>query len=156
MTQIQRWLGHQTTQCWQKSAFVQVMACRRRCDKLLVDPTLTGEIYGTIWRHWATKLQISSNHGIRFNEMSTTSSLEKSPILIWWRMHHSGVIMGAMASQITSLTIVYSPFIQAQIKENIKAPRHWPLCRKFTGDRWIPRTNDSNAENVSIWWRHHA
>ena len=32
--------------------------------------------------------------------------------------------MGAMASQITSLTIVY---IQAQIKENIKAPRHWPL-----------------------------
>ena len=31
--------------------------------------------------------------------------------------------MGMMASQITSLTIVYS-FIQAQIKENIKAPRH--------------------------------
>ena len=28
-------------------------------------------------------------------------------------------------------------FIQTQIKENIKAPRHWPLC----GDRWIPRTN---------------
>ena len=33
-------------------------------------------------------------------------------------------------------------FIQAQIKENIKAPRHWPLC----GD---------SPENVSIWWRHH-
>ena len=32
-------------------------------------------------------------------------------------------------------------FIQAQIKENIKAPRHWPLCGEFTGDRWIPRTN---------------
>ena len=27
-----------------------------------------------------------------------------------------------------------------QIKENIKAPRHWPLCWEFTGDRWIPRT----------------
>ena len=26
-------------------------------------------------------------------------------------------------------------------KENIKAPRHWPLCGEFTGDRWIPRTN---------------
>ena len=34
--------------------------------------------------------------------------------------------MGAMASEITSLTIVYSTFIQAQIKENIKAPRYWP------------------------------
>ena len=32
-------------------------------------------------------------------------------------------------------------FIQTQIKENIKAPRHWPLCGEFTGDRWIPHTN---------------
>ena len=31
------------------------------------------------------------------------------------------------------------PFIQAQIKENIQAPRNWPLCGEFTGDRWIPR-----------------
>ena len=27
------------------------------------------------------------------------------------------------------------PFIQALIKEIIKAPCHWPLCGKFTGDR---------------------
>ena len=32
-------------------------------------------------------------------------------------------------------------FVQAQIKENINAPRHWPLWGKFTGDRWIPLTN---------------
>ena len=31
-------------------------------------------------------------------------------------------------------------FIQAEIKENIKAPRHWPLWGEFTGDRWIPHT----------------
>ena len=29
---------------------------------------------------------------------------------------------------------------KAQIKENVKVPRHWPLCGEFTGDRWIPRT----------------
>ena len=34
------------------------------------------------------------------------------------------------------------PFVQTQIKDNIKAPRHWPLCVEFTGDRWIPRTKD--------------
>ena len=56
------------------------------------------------------------------------------------KTHYSDVIMGAMAYQITSLTIAYSPFIQAQIKENIKAPRHWPLWGEFTGDRWIRRT----------------
>ena len=38
---------------------------------------------------------------------------------------------------------------------NIKAPRHWPLWGEFTGDRWIPRTKASNAENVSNWWCHH-
>ena len=42
--------------------------------------------------------------------------------------------MGAMASQITQ------PFVQTQIKENIKAPRRRPLCGEFTGGRWISRT----------------
>ena len=54
---------------------------------------------------------------------------------------YNDVIMGTMASQITSLTIVYS----AVYSRNIKAPRHWPLCGEFTGDRWIPRTN-------GLWW----
>ena len=31
-------------------------------------------------------------------------------------------------------------FVQAQIRENIKVPRHWPLWGEFTDDRWIPRT----------------
>ena len=30
---------------------------------------------------------------------------------------------------------------KVQIKENIIAPRHWPLWGKFAGDRRIPRTN---------------
>ena len=46
---------------------------------------------------------------------------------------YSDVMMGAM----TSLYI----YICAQIKENIRVPRHWPLCGEFTGDRWIPRIN---------------
>ena len=29
------------------------------------------------------------------------------------------------------------PFVQAQNIESTKAPRHWPLCGGFTGDRWI-------------------
>ena len=30
------------------------------------------------------------------------------------------------------------PFVQAQIKENIKALRHWPLWGESTGDWWFP------------------
>ena len=40
------------------------------------------------------------------------------------------------------------PFVQAQIKENIKAPRYWPLWGESNWQRV------SNAKNVSIWWRH--
>ena len=35
--------------------------------------------------------------------------------------------------------LITEPFDLAQIKENIKALRHWPLWWEFTGDRWIPR-----------------
>ena len=49
------------------------------------------------------------------------------------------------------------PFIQAQIKENIKALRHWPLWGEFTDDRWIPPQRASDAEmfpfdDVIMWW----
>ena len=30
------------------------------------------------------------------------------------------------------------------------------LSEEFTGDRLIPRKKASNAENISIWWRHHV
>ena len=65
--------------------------------------------------------------------------------------HYIDVIMGAMAAQITGLSAVTQLFVQTKMKENIKAPRHWPLWGEFTGDQWIPRTKRaSDAENVSI------
>ena len=42
--------------------------------------------------------------------------------------------MNAMASKITGVSV------QAEIKENIKAHRHWPLWEESTGHRWIPLT----------------
>ena len=34
------------------------------------------------------------------------------------------------------------PFVRVQIKENIKAPHHWPLWGESTGGRWIPLIKD--------------
>ena len=62
-----------------------------------------------------------------------------------------------MVSQITNLTIVYSTVNSGRDQESIKAPRHWPLWGENTpvvGE--FPAQRASNAENVSIWWRHHA
>ena len=47
------------------------------------------------------------------------------------------------------------PFIQTQIKENLKAPRHWSFCGEFTGTGEFPAQRASYAENACIWWRHH-
>ena len=58
--------------------------------------------------------------------------------------------MGAMASQITDVSIVYSTACSGADQRKIKAPRHWPLWGDF------PSQRASNAENVSIWWRHHC
>ena len=61
--------------------------------------------------------------------------------------HYNDVIMTTMASQITSLTVVYSIVYTGVDQRSIKGPRHWPLCGEFTGTgefparvRWIPRT----------------
>ena len=56
--------------------------------------------------------------------------------------HYSAIIMTAMTSQIT---------VQATIKENIKAPRHWPLRGEFTGYRWIPRTKGQQHGKCFYW-----
>ena len=44
---------------------------------------------------------------------------------------------------------------KAQVKENIKAPRHWLLWGEFIGDR-IPRTKGQWRGKLSIWLRHHG
>ena len=55
--------------------------------------------------------------------------------------HYYDVIMGAMRLKSPASRLFTQPFIQAQIKEHIKALRHWPLFGEITGDRWIPRAN---------------
>ena len=47
-------------------------------------------------------------------------------------------------------------FVQVQIKENTKAPHHWPWLGESTGDRWIPLTKGQWCEKcihlvMSTW-----
>ena len=64
--------------------------------------------------------------------------------------------MSTMASHITGVWLFAQKFVQAQIKENIKALRHWRLWGEFTRDCWIAHTRASNTQNNSIWWHRHA
>ena len=82
----------------------------------------------------------------------------RAHFITFWKLncHYYGVIMGTIASQSPALRLFAPQFIQTLIKENIKVPRHWPLCGEFTGTGEFPAQMASNAENVSIWWRHHV
>ena len=67
--------------------------------------------------------------------------------------------MSAMGSQITSLTIVYSIVYSGadQRKHQSYASLAFSLCGEFTAVTGeFPAQTASNAENVSIWWRHHV
>ena len=75
----------------------------------------------------------------------------------WFSSHHDDVIMSAMASQITSLTIVYSTVYSRRRSKKTSTLRVTGLCEgnsSVTGE--FPAQRASNAENVSIWWRQHA
>ena len=67
--------------------------------------------------------------------------------------HYSDIIMTTMASQITSPTIVYSTIYSGadQSSASLAFVRgNSPVTGEF------PTQRASDAENASIWWRHHA
>ena len=70
-------------------------------------------------------------------------------------IHYSNVIMGAVAPQITSVTIVYATVYTDADQRRHQSFASLAFVRGFTGDRWIPAQMASSAENVSTWWRHH-
>ena len=86
-----------------------------------------------LWRHRA-----SSDHG----------GLEA--------LHYSDATMGTMASQITSLSIVYSTVYSGADQRKHQSSVSLAFVRgnsPVTGE--FPARMASNAENVSIWWHHH-
>ena len=75
----------------------------------------------------------------------------------WWcvlQYHCNDIIMGAMASQITTLTVVY---LCRRRSKNTSKLRVTGLCEgnsPVTGE--FPAQMASNAENISIWWSHYV
>ena len=71
--------------------------------------------------------------------------------------HYGDVIMGAIASQITSLMIVYSTFYSDADQRKHQSSASLAFCAwNSPGTGEFPAHMASYAENVSIWWRHHG
>ena len=68
--------------------------------------------------------------------------------------HYTDVLMSAMASQIISLTIVCSSRHRSKKTPKLRVTGLCAGNSPATGE--FPAQKPSNAENVSIWWRHHV
>ena len=107
-----------------------------------------------IWHENCHNLVLSSEDEFIMSCMSNVGYY--IPVSQWYSnffFHYNNLIMGVMVSQITSLTIVYS---RRRSKKTPKL-RVTGLCAgnsPVTGE--FRAQMASNAENVSIWWRHHV
>ena len=76
----------------------------------------------------------------------------------WWKFHHwlhRKLSFWQLSVQPVMKISVAESFVEAQIKENIKVPRHWLLWAESMVTGGFPSQKASNAENVSIWRHHH-
>ena len=73
-----------------------------------------------------------------------------SPKVINKHGHHSDLTMGVMASQITSVSIVYSTVGSASDQRKHQKLRVTAMAfvGRFTGDRWFPRTEANDARKM--------
>ena len=104
-------------------------------------------------------LSISDNFSrssVKFQDHTDHKLANLAPVSAF-PYHYDDVIMGAIVSLISSLTIVYSTVYSDanQRKHQSSLAFVWWIHRgPGTGE--FPAQMASNAENASIWWRHHA
>ena len=77
-------------------------------------------------------------------------------VIVMFAFHYDDVTMSLMASQITSLTVVYSTVYSDVDQRKHQSSASLALCGEFTGTGEFPAQRASFAEYVSIWWRHHV
>ena len=95
---------------------------------------------------------VSAPNPIRSHMKGGASSLKTKNCRIIIIPHYCDVIMGTIVSQITSPTIVYSAVYSGADQGKHQSSES---CGEFTRTGEFPAQMASNAENVSIWWRHH-
>ena len=71
-------------------------------------------------------------------------------------MHYIDVIMTTMPSQITSLTVVNSIVYSGADQRKHQSSVSLAFVRGIHRTGEFPAQMASNAENASIWWRHHG
>ena len=119
---------------------------------ILVTQVLSGIWYLFLWKRNQYIIVITDNRTLRHNLLDTCGVLPLKSFM--YLDHNDDVTMSLMASQITSLTIVYSTVYSGADQRKLRVTG---LCAgNSPGTGEFPAQKVSNSENVSIWWRHHV
>ena len=103
---------------------------------------------------WKCRLQVCSLFVSAIMCYATIPTTFAVPVL---RNHCVDVTMSAMASQITSLTMVYSTVLFRPRSKKKLCSASLAFVRGILAVACeFPAQRATNAENVSIWWRHHG
>ena len=120
-----------------------------------IPATILNDWYGSIYHilpslqdNWFSCRIVYNLHHTNINYLS--NSFQWYAAIKCW-LYYGDVIMGAIASQIISLTIVYSP-----VYSDADEIKHQNSASLAFVPGEFPAQMASNAENVSIWWRHHV
>ena len=73
---------------------------------------------------------------LEIHQFSLSGHLQNILLPLQWRHYDSDGVLNHQPRD-----CLLNRLFKAQMNENIKAPRHWPLWGEFTVDQWIPRKN---------------
>ena len=121
---------------------------KEKKSKLRITVSLWGEFSGD-------RDSMSLCHQVNKSPVKELYMIKTKPSAQRSHAHYNDVIMSTMAAQTTSLTIVYST-VYSGAERRIHQSSVTGLCvwnSPVTGE--FPTQMAINAENVSIWWRHH-
>ena len=111
----------------------------------------------SLYEHWDICMAIDLHTATYRFRIDGHCNLFKEECTLCKEKHYNDVIMSTIASQITSFTIVYSTVYSGadQRKHESSASLAF-FAGNSLGTGEFPAQMVSNAENVSIWWRHHG
>ena len=125
-----------------------------------LNSTYVLSFFGWYWSIWTRHIKVKACSNISYIRVSTTFFITWEIIVsIFWQNFSRCIIVTLQSalrcheSPVSRLFV--QPFVQAHIKENIKAQPHWPLLVNPLVIGGFPSQGASYAENVSIWWHHH-
>ena len=114
---------------WDICKHTKIILCHDKLKEQLSFSILLPKLHHPAWGKWLTNV----TKYWKDNHLQTRYPTADYP-------HYSDIIMSMVASQITSLTIVYSAIYLGTDERNHQSSVSLAFVREFTSDRWITYT----------------